>query len=183
MKIFFEASVTGRKYFLENYRQIYAALQETKYQLFTYAFDSSPDKIADETIDEAESFYRKMAKMIRESDLGIFEVSYPSLGIGYEIALFMEQSKPVIALYTGSKRPYVLESIKNDKLIVVEYDLKSLKETLNQAINYAKEKMDSRFTLILPPELVGYLDIIAKNGTPRSEYIRNLIIKDRRQNI
>lgn len=176
MKIFFDASITGKRYYLENYNAILRILGNYKYQT-TPGFQSTPEQIAAERPEDAERFFRGLEKHIRESDLGIFEVSYPSLGIGFEVARFLELSKPVIALHIQERKPLFLESVLNDRLQVLNYDLNSLSTVIENALIYASEQLDTRFTMLLPPDVNTYLDEVAKSGVSRSEYIRDLIRK------
>ena len=183
MKIFFNSSIRGKKYFSKNYELIYEMLKDTDNEVTTAVFDSTPKSIAKETLEETEKFFTKLEKTVKKSDAGVFEVSYPSLGIGYEIARFIEQSKPVIVLHVPNKRQYVLESMRNDKLCVFEYDMNSLNKIFDEIMTFLKSNLDSRFTMLMPPSLNVYLsEVSQKYSTSRSEYIRNLIIEDKKQN-
>lgn len=60
----------------------------------------------------------------------------------------------------------------------MEYTLATLKDTLTEGLDYLKNTFSSRFTLILPHDVVHHLNEVARSGLSRSEYIRSLIKAD-----
>ena len=84
-------------------------------------------------LSEAEIFERDL-HWLREADLFIAEVTTPSLGVGYEIAVAESLGKPVLCLYNlgpGKKLSAML--LGNQKIAVHEY------QTLAEAKAYIDE--------------------------------------------
>lgn len=180
MKIFFNASLRGKKEFEKQYASIIEALRATGHNLLdSPVLRSDLDKVARESSQEAEAYYKSLRKHLTSSDIAIFEVSFSSTGIGHEITLAMEHGKPVIAFYYKGHNPYLLESIVNDRLQVIEYDIENISDELSKALQYASEQQDTRFNFFIPPKIAHYLDWIARyRKMPRAVYLRKLIELD-----
>lgn len=184
IKIFFDASLSGKKYYKEEYQAILSKLKHLGCSVVASpVIEGSASFVAQETEAEAERYYQNLMKWIGGADMAVFEVSHPSTGIGHEIAVALHKGKPVIALYTKEKRPYVLESITDEKLQVLEYHIDELDTLLRDALEYATEQQDVRFNFFVSPEIQHYLDWVAKfKRTPRAVYLRELLEKDMREN-
>lgn len=179
MKIYFGASLRGKREFGENYKNIANAVTKLGHTLLVSAVElSDPDLVSKETSDDAKDWYTKMIKWIDECDVALFEVSYPSLGIGHEVSVSLFRNKQVIALHVPKSRPYVLESIPSEKVQVLNYDLNNVENVLSDALEYAQSQLNTRFTMNLSSEIVGHLNSISDKGLSRSDYIRNLIKND-----
>jgi hypothetical protein len=177
MKVFFNASLTGKREYGKNYQAIYDAIKSSNCQIVAApVFEGNPDKVAEETVNQAETYYQKLTKWMRSADLTFFEVSYPSTGVGHEVAMALMNSKPVIALHVEDKIPYVLDSIPNDKLQVIEYRMDNVTDIIKEAIKYAEDMVDTRFNFFVSPKIVSYLDWVSKEKRlPRAVYLRKLI--------
>jgi 2'-deoxynucleoside 5'-phosphate N-hydrolase len=184
MKIFFNASLSGRKEFNENYEVVIAELNRLGYKLESPI--QSGRTIADrqhESAVDAAKYYRKLIQSIAGADICVFEVSFPSTGIGHEISVAMDMNKPVIALHTIGKQPYVLEAMQSDKLQVIGYDLEELPKVLRYALDFATEQQDTRFNFFISPNIGHYLDWVSKRKRlPRAVYLRRLIEEDMKNN-
>ena len=187
MKIYFTASLTGKKYYEENYKKIVSYLKEFGHKVIAeHILHGSKEKVLKETREEKLVYLKWLNKRIKKCDVMIAEVSYPSTSVGYEISLAMEKGKPVIAMYSekGGDCPLVIkglgETTKEEELMLLRYNFKNLKEVLKENIDFIKARsLNKRFTMLLSPKIVGYLDKIFKNEKiPRSVYIRKLIEED-----
>jgi len=128
-------------------------------------------------------FYNQTIKDLKLSDVCIFETTTPSLAIGHLIAVALQHGKPVIALYSGQSAPFFLTGVKDEKIQVINYNEENLKQSLEEAIDYAQEKVDTRFNFFISPSLSHYLDWISSTKkVPRSVYLRQLIEEDREKN-
>lgn len=177
MKVFFNASISGKKKYINHYKQIIEAIGSTSNKVVAAPVNQGNQKrVANESEEEAERYYRKLSGWIKSADVAVFEVSHPSLGIGYEVSYALNQGKPVIALHVEGKEPFIFESIPDDKLQVVEYDEENLLRILADSLDYAAEQMDTRFNFFISPKIASYLDWIARDKRiPRAVYLRNLI--------
>lgn len=180
MKVFFNASLTGRKDYEDNYRAIDEIIRKSGHKLIASpTFTAHSNDVRSETIDQAEEYFKKLERWIKQSEINVFEVSYPSLGIGTEVAMSLQYNKPTIALHVKGINPYILQGNSNDKLQLLEYTLEDLEDTLSYALDYASHIQDVRFNFFVSPKITAYLDWIAKHKRiPRSVYLRDLIERD-----
>lgn len=180
MYIYFTASLTGKAYYLKNYRLIIETIKKLGYELISErVLERNPEDVLKENPEEASHYHRAMVMKIKKAEVIIAELSYPSTGVGYEIAIALNEGKPVIGLYVRGKEPYILESSHLEKLQIVEYELDDLQRILEDAIADAKQQMDVRFNFFISPKIGAYLDWISRNKkTPRAVYLRKLIEED-----
>lgn len=181
MKVFFNASLTGRKEYLEHYNRINKAILSTDKEVVA-APVLSGDKAKSIEGDSKEmmDYYKKLQSWIRKADICVFEVSFPSTSIGHEIALALYSSKPVIALHVeGATKNLILETINDDRLQLIDYKLDDVENVVQDALDYASENMDTRFNFFISPQIGNYLDWISKNKKlPRAVFLRQLIQND-----
>jgi nucleoside 2-deoxyribosyltransferase len=98
MKIYFSCSLTGGRRDEAAYRLIVDQLQAMGHMVLT-AHLAHPQVMQEErTVDPAE-VYRRDVNWIEECQALVAEVSTPSHGVGYEIALALQRGKPVLCLY------------------------------------------------------------------------------------
>ena len=131
--------------------------------------------------------YQLRLKEIAKSDVCIFEVSAYSISVGQLLQEAIRREKPTIALYCGEKKPQFLmgTALKEKRLQVCNYDLVNIEEVLSDALEIANELLTTRFTMLIPSNINKFLDDLNEcEGLSRSEYIRDLILKDmeRREN-
>ena len=121
MKLFFAGSIRGGGGYVKVYRRIIALLTSHGEVISEYLNENgSPGK--DEKAGDA-LIYARATESIRHSDLVIAEVSQPSLGVGYEIALAESIGIPVIALFhRGSEYRISAMIAGNEKIITLPYD-------------------------------------------------------------
>jgi hypothetical protein len=177
MKIFFNASLSGKKVFEGSYKRISEILDKSEHFLIdSPVLIGSTGKVASESIKQAGDYYRKLQKWIKSADICVFEVSFPSLGVGYEVSLALQLNKPVIALHTSGHKPHILEGIADDRMQLLEYELEYLDDVLVDALEYASEQQDTRFNFFISPKHQAYLDWVAQHRKiPRAVFLRRLI--------
>lgn len=145
-----------------------------------------PSSYQDFNLKEAEDVYKNNVKQIKMADLVIADISYVSSGVGYEVSLALDEKKPVICLYNlkdlkNSENliksvPVNLKGNTSKYLILKEYDLTSLKKTLELAIKDAKSLADTKFILIIPPEIDRYLEWnVKEKGVSKAEITRQAV--------
>lgn len=183
MKIYFTTSLTGKKYYEENYKKIVNYLKELNCKIaYEQVFTSSKEKISQETREERLVYHKLLNKNLNWCDVVVSEVSYPSTATGYEICLALRQGKPVLALYVEQKGdfPPILKALREQEATIASYNLDNLKDILKDYLDFVKtEVINKRFTLLLSPKIIKLLDKGAKHQKiPRSVYIRKLIEKD-----
>jgi nucleoside 2-deoxyribosyltransferase len=103
MNIYFSCSITGGRQDQEVYRAIVDALLKDGHQVPT-AHLSHPDVMEKETEISPAEVYKRDVHWVEDCDALIAEVSTPSHGVGYEIALALLLSKPVFCCYQKNRR-------------------------------------------------------------------------------
>lgn len=179
MKIYFTASIKGRKKYFGNYKKIIETLQDLDHKVIENVCKHSSDDVYGLSDKEKIKFYKGVLNWINKADLVIAEVSYPSLRVGYELSLALEKGKPVIVLYINENASYFLKGVDSEKFLYFKYDIAGLKKIIQNAIGFAKDQMDVRFNFFISPKIGAYLDWVSKTKkTPRAVYLRRLIEED-----
>ena len=178
MKFYLSASISQKKELARYYKRIYKFLEGLGDEVYSgnlFKDSSYKEKIRDQ--EARERWYRESLRNIAKSDIIVVEISYPSTSnVGHELSLALEKGKPVVALYQEKKDPIFLRGIDDDKLIIASYNEDNLEEVLTDCLGDAKEQMDTRFTLLLPPKIVSFLNQVSKKKKiPKSVFIRKLI--------
>ena len=181
MKIYFTAAINALNDHGDNYKKIVEILESMGHEVISnHILNTDLKTINSQTQEDIEKYYVKMQTNLKNSDILVSEVSFPStVHVGHELTLALEKDKPALALYLKGKKPVLLWGITSDKFHVSEYDEKTLKHVLKESVKYLSEQMDSRFNFFVSPKIVNYLDWIAKKKRlPRAVYLRKLIEKD-----
>jgi len=98
MKIYFSASISGGRKYLDVYKKIVSFLKQQGHQVLT-------DHIIVDNIFDFENqlqpveIFERDIKFLNECDVVIAEVSNPSLGVGYEICYALEHQIPTLCLF------------------------------------------------------------------------------------
>lgn len=177
MKIYFTASIRGKKQYGENYERIVKALEKMGNEVFAkQVLENSEEKIAKEKPEDKVKVYRRLNSMLKRSEAMVAEITAPSVSVGHEISLALEMGKPVLAMYCKGSEPNLLLGQPSDKLHMVAYRLETVTEHLKIALAEAMEKRDVRFNFFVSPEIMAYLEEVSKKRRmPKSVYIRELI--------
>jgi len=183
MKIYFTAPLNGGVLFDKRYKIIEKTLKDLGHKVLAgQAIKKSLEK-KNYNKKESVKIYRQLYRTLKSVEVAVVDVSNPSLSVGYEISLALELNKPVIAIHFKNRRYHLLNSIPNEKLQIVRYDIKNLKGQLEKAIKTALDMVDVRFNFFITPQLLSYLDWISgKKRIPRSVFIRGLIENDMKKN-
>lgn len=183
MKIYFTASLTGKKDYDHNYEMIIKILKELGYEVETsldYSVDG--DSRLKESLENRENIHKKIMKAIAGSDLIVVESSYSSTNVGYEINSALDREKPVLVLHVEGKVPVLLLGAKTERMRIVEYSSSNIKDVLKMYLKELSETVDTRFNFFISRKLLSYLDWIAKKRRiPRAVYLRQLIKREMRK--
>ena len=101
MKIYFAGSIRGGRGDVEIYSGIIAHLRSRGEVLTEHVGNADLSSSGEEGLTDTE-IYRRDVGWIDESDVVVAEVSTPSLGVGYEIAMAEDLGKPVLCLFQES---------------------------------------------------------------------------------
>lgn len=142
MKIYLAAPIRGVRKALPTVKSLADVITGSSCELLT-------PQVLDETTDvdrglKPEEVYERDIRLIEEADLLVAEVSYPSLGVGFEIAYGLLKGKRVIAmceeervdstsaLIRGIKNPcfkLIVYSSSDDAVEKLKAELRSLNVT------------------------------------------------------
>lgn len=125
MKIYFAASIRGGRDYARDYKTIISQLSAYGKVLTEHIGENKLDD-QEENISDTAIFERDTG-WLRESDIIVAEVTQPSLGVGYEIALgeslgiriiclFKQKSGNLSAMIKGNRKLEVLEYTSVDEL-------------------------------------------------------------------
>lgn len=103
MKIYFSCSITGGRNDQPDYERLVSALLADGHSIPT-AHLADADILSLEQVVEAEDVYRRDVEWVTGCDVLLAEVSTPSHGVGYEIALAESLGKPVFCCYRNGSR-------------------------------------------------------------------------------
>jgi Nucleoside 2-deoxyribosyltransferase. len=128
MNIYFSCSITGGRKDEEVYQALVNYLEENHHEVPT-AHLSSPDVLALEAAALPQEVYLRDVAWVRDCEAVVAEVSTPSHGVGYEIALALSLGKPVLCCYrSGMKVSKMITGNTSPGLKVCEYT------TIGQAV-------------------------------------------------
>jgi nucleoside 2-deoxyribosyltransferase len=103
MNVYFSCSITGGRNEQNVYQLLVESLLQDGHEVPT-AHLSNKDIMTMEAIVSAEEIYQRDVDWVRGCDALVAEVSTPSHGVGYEIALAEMLGKPVFCCYARGKR-------------------------------------------------------------------------------
>lgn len=103
MNIYFSCSITGGRQDQVVYEAIVGHLLQLGHEVPT-AHLSSEDVLDEEAVIEPLEVYNRDVRWVEECDALIAEVSTPSHGVGYEIALGLFLGKPVLCCYRNGRK-------------------------------------------------------------------------------
>jgi len=103
MNIYFSCSITGGRHDQQNYQAIVNHLMQLGHQVPT-AILADANVMALENVVDPREVYLRDVNWVKNCDVLIAEVSTPSHGVGYEIALALSLGKPVFCCYQAGRK-------------------------------------------------------------------------------
>ncbi len=107
--------------------------------------------------------YKQSERAIKESDVVLVDVTYPGRRVGFEIARALDERKFVIALYdekgnVSARRIAPLLGNTSRNIYYQGYNEGNIKSIVEEGLKQAKDQMDTKFILIISPEIDKYLE-------------------------
>ncbi len=102
MKVYFSCSVSGGRQDLPVFKELIAFLQSEGHSVPT-EYLGEDDLMEQLAPMSAQEIFEQDVSWLKDSDAIVAEVSTPSHGVGYEIALALVLAKPVLSLYQSGK--------------------------------------------------------------------------------
>jgi hypothetical protein len=131
------------------------------------------------TVDSSLKSSKKVEKSIRDTDILLVETTGTDLKVGYDISKALNEKKIVIALENEGSRGNTFNYVSDldaKNLIVKKYNNKNIEESLDKAMDNAKKLMDTKFILIISPEIDRYLDWASQTKRMhKAQLVRNSI--------
>lgn len=127
---------------------------------------------------ELSTYHKDMLNSIKQCDVVIVEISTKSSGLGYQIAVALNERKPILAVYNGSARDHSSLALKSNpsKLLELRNYEDNLNEIAEEFLQRAKEKIDTKFILIISPEIDKYLGWVAEERRMhKAQIVRNAV--------
>ena len=138
MNIYFSCSITGGRSDQAIYQHIVAHLTAQGHDVPT-AHLSRADILDEEQVIDPQEVYNRDVKWVQDCSALVAEVSTPSHGVGYEIALALLLDKPVFCCYReGVKVSKMLTGNTHLRLKVFSY---SSEDSLLNAIDHFLEQI------------------------------------------
>jgi hypothetical protein len=126
--------------------------------------------------------YQNIEKSLKKADIVIAEISKSSSGIGFLVAQALNFRKPVLVLYAkGSSipAPVPLKGQKSKLLYFKEYEQKELHNIIDNFLRDIKDKLDTKFILIISPEIDRYLEWAADyKRMHKAQIVRNSVERE-----
>jgi nucleoside 2-deoxyribosyltransferase len=122
MKIYFAGAIRGGRDDQQLYFQIIQELKKYGVVLSEHVGADSLSSMGEQNLSETEIFERDL-KWLAASDLFIAEVSKPSFGVGYEIAIAEKSGKPILCFYRKNSPSNLSAMIRgNPALKIFDYE-------------------------------------------------------------
>lgn len=179
MRIYFTGARSGNEQFGKSYKKIAEILKGEGHEVqYTHIIGQKPrphEKDFNRT-------FKQVHTWIKEADVIIAEISTPSSGVGHETYLALNERKPVLALYhedARSDKDATLKGNPSKYLEVSVYNDKTLTKILQDFLREAKQKIDTKFILIISPEIDRYLEWAADyKRMHKAQIVRNAVEKE-----
>ncbi len=153
MNIYFSCAITGGRSDQAAYAALVSALLSDGHEVPT-AHLSDPNVMEEEAIVSAQSVYERDVAWIKKCDVVVAEVSTPSHGVGYEIALAEAVGKPVICCYFEGRRvSKMITGNSNPAFKVISYH--TVEELIEDVQDFLKAFNNSSQTSIEADLLPG----------------------------
>ncbi len=161
MKVTFIFSQTDSK-FVKNYVNIASALENAGNKLSVIKLN----EISAEP-EQAKKEYSKIINFIKKSDFIVIETTVQASVIGFLISTAINEKKPILTLsdekFGKDSESFWNYAIKNKLLTSKTYSLKTVETVISEFLNSIKKIIDTKFILIISPEIDTYLQWASDN--------------------
>jgi len=138
----------------------------------TYDWLSDKEKLKPDEI------FEKASEGIKEADVVIAEITYPSIGVGQQITLALSWKIPVVAIYQQNKLQasrFAL-GMKSPYLILKKYDKDNLGIILKDSIEDVIKERFVKFNFISTKEINDYLEEKSTSfSVSKSQLLRRIV--------
>ncbi|MBI1862545.1 hypothetical protein HYS00_00310 [Candidatus Microgenomates bacterium] len=180
MVIYFTGSISANNTNRDKYLTIVNKLLSYGHTVIAdHILKANEEDVVRKPRSERLDFHKKVEEWIQGCNCMIAETSYPSVSVGYEIALATRIGIPVLVLHNSGHAPSLLGEHKNELVVSQHYSKETVGPILEDFLSYVKGNRDVKFTLYLSPKHFKHLDEKAQiEQIPKSVYLRRLIDAD-----
>jgi len=180
MKIYISAPLKQRNKELKTFIKAISDIEKEEHDIIDlYKNEKYP---IEEDVEYFVKLFNEAEKAIRNVDVVIVDVTFPSSRLGFEMARALDEKKVVIAMSNSEiEAPRAAPVAGNLSRYYknISYNSKTILSLLKAAIEEAKEKIDTKFILIISPEIDNYLEWAADfKRMHKAQIVRNAIDKE-----
>lgn len=184
MVIHFAGSTQNLQESIGNFRQIIDSIHKDGHVLArdwiepSYSLLQNPSKFEEIDWDE---IYKQNIDAVSTADLMIADATYDSFGVGFLIAVAIQQRKPVLVLIKkGSREGMILRGLHGGSIIKATYTDENLQQVVDKFIKaHTIKHKDLRFNFFLDSKLHSYLNWAShQTGKTKAEIVRELIERE-----
>lgn len=176
MKIFFIGSDRRNPQDVDNYKKIAQIIEKEGNTVDRSWINAT-------TEDDAENFevaHKRNIKSIKEADVIVAEITKLTTGTGFLLSTAISQKKPVITLFNEESDAIPSTTIKGSSnkknMFYAEYNSKTVQPILEDFLSDVKNLLDTKFILIISPEIDRYLEWASENRRMhKAQIVRNAI--------
>jgi len=133
------------------------------------------------TADDWSKIYKNNLEAIAQSDVIVAEATYENFAVGYQVAVAVQQKKPVLILRKkdADKNAFVT-GVEDGWVQHVEYTEDNLEKIVDKFLKDNDiDTKDMRFNFFIDRHIYNYLRWAAlKTGKTKAEILRNLVQKE-----
>lgn len=180
MKVYFSASVTDDATQKARYAKIIEQIKELGHDVLQYEVSKlNPQEMMGRSDTDIKNAHKKLSQYMRQADVYVTEITKASVGVGYEISQALSDKKPVLVLIHESE-PFKSRATllgNTSKLITyTKYQEDELGSIMKSFLDNAKSSIDTKFILIISPEIDKYLEWSASERRQhKAQIVRNAI--------
>lgn len=180
MVVYFNASVLGKKKYLEEFRLIVKTIKKLGHNLFSDQIMDRNYKILNQmTNSQHEADFQKVRNEIQKSDVMVVESTFPSVGVGYIMSIALQMYKPVLILYQTI--PHGLLIGDPNRLLTIKRYSKKNPDQLKKIIETFMKKsrfrlLKRRFNFMIDKVQDDFVEWLSKKlAISKADYVRQLI--------
>lgn len=140
---YFVAPLSKKKELKVIYQKIVSILEDFGYKVYDDVNRISYKKAQEMTPEEMKAYFKKVEKIIRNADIFVAELTYPSPSIGFEIGYASANSIPVLVLQRDTIKESLGAPFKAHKSEIIQrkYNLENLRRKIEHFVKRAEKKM------------------------------------------
>jgi hypothetical protein len=119
--------------------------------------------------------FTQIDKYIKDTDILLADITEADTKVGFEIARAIDEKKVVVVLENDKSKvsTLVIHGNQNRQVVTAKYNAKNIDSVIQDAVKEASSRLDSKFILIISPEMDRYLNWASKvKRTHKAQVVR-----------